>query len=116
MFTFFIAEITSAFMSFIRHYDVLAEPDLRLAVHSASLLTRKAPQQILNSKLVEDVLSDGRGWNRAAWTVWGGSYAGPDRGGMEKEVYDWGTSEGSNPGEVNDDGGWLVEPGQRMPR
>ena len=101
-------------MSFIRHYDVLSESELQSIVETTTALARKASQQILDAKKLEEVLANSRGWNRAAWSVWGGSYSGPERGGLEKETQGWGADLGqiSDELEFKDDGGWVVEAGE----
>jgi len=98
-------------MSFVRHYGVLSEPKLHNAVDTATQLARKAPQQIIDAKQLEDVLCAGHGWNRAAWTTWGCTYGGPERCGLEKELLPWGLSEQYDETREEDDGGWVVDPG-----
>ena len=104
--------MTAAFLSFVRHYGVFSElePKLCAAFESATLIARQAPQQLRDAKQFEEAICDNRCWNRAAWSVWGGEYGGPERGGLEREVLQWGTEIGPTKGE-DDDGGWVVNTG-----
>ena len=79
----------------------------------AAALARAAPKQILEAKQLEEVICDAQGWNRAAWSAWGGSYGGPERGGMEKEAESWGMDPVPPAGIKDaDDGGWTVDLGK----
>lgn len=78
-------------------------------IAAAAKIARDAHEQLLSSKAFEDRLCDGRGLNRAVWTVYGGEWAGPERGGLEKE------GEVYVPAEIEDgqsDGGWEVDIGE----
>lgn len=89
----------------MEHYQVLIDiPEFA----TAAALARRSPTQLLDAKAMEDILSDSRKWNRASWTVWGGEYAGAERGGWEYEGSQWPQQEDSV-NRVEDDGGWKVE-------
>jgi hypothetical protein len=100
-----LTQITSAFLSFVEHHHVVEEIQDQIA--QAAELARGAYDRIKSSKVFEDALCEGNGLNRAAWTVYGGEWGGPERGGLEKE------------GEIHqpesdikndeDDGGWGVD-------
>ncbi|OCF75590.1 hypothetical protein I204_04447 [Kwoniella mangroviensis CBS 8886] len=102
--------ITAAFLSFLVHYDVLPEPALQASLRKACDIAHSAPQALLDAKALEDVLSSGTGWNRANWTMFGGSWGGAERGGLEKSSISWGKQNANQePSEgVADDGGWSV--------
>ena len=79
----------------------------------AAALARAAPAQLQAAKLLEDSLSNSWNWNRASWTVWGGTYAGPERGGRENE--EWLSKDEQSKlddVDVENDGGWKVEAGK----
>ncbi|WWD18696.1 hypothetical protein CI109_103150 [Kwoniella shandongensis] len=101
-----LSKITSAFTSFLLHYNVLSEPELKDAFERAATIARLAPSNLIEAKLLEEALARGDGWNRANWTVWGGTYGGVERGGFEKEVDSW----SARPTTEGDDGGWTVDP------
>ncbi|KAK8858805.1 hypothetical protein IAR55_003035 [Kwoniella newhampshirensis] len=102
-----LSQITAAFMSFLAHYDVISEPQLKPAFQKATNIARSAPQQLVDAKYLEEAIARGTGWNRACWTVWGGSYGGAERGGLEKEDSAWATrSVGGE--DISDDGGWTI--------
>ncbi|WVW84929.1 hypothetical protein I302_106965 [Kwoniella bestiolae CBS 10118] len=104
--------ITAAFMSFLVYYDVLPEATLAPALKRACDVARSAPQALLDAKTLEDQLGIGTGWNRANWTLFGGSWGGAERGGPERDRISWTEP---NVGQEDshkkaDDGGWYVEP------
>ncbi|WWC96342.1 hypothetical protein V866_003209 [Kwoniella sp. B9012] len=102
--------ITAAFLSFLVHYVVLPEPALQAPLRKACDIARSAPQALLDAKALEDVLSSGTGWNRANWTMYGGSWGGSERGGLEKGPISWGEQNAKEElsEEIADDGGWSV--------
>lgn len=103
-------EIVAAYLTFLDHYAVFPEPDLAQQVKRAAGLARSAPRLLRRAKHAEDVICAPAGWNRAAWSAWGGDYRGAERGGMEKEPVSWGS--GLRREETSeDDGGWVVEAG-----
>ncbi|WVQ96553.1 hypothetical protein IAU59_003658 [Kwoniella sp. CBS 9459] len=106
--------ITAAFMSYLVHHNVFSEPNLNAAFKRAADIARAAPQQLVETKQLEDAISLGSGWNRACWTIWGGNYGGPERGGLEKEENQWGTkSQNVYDEEAEkeaDAQGWTVDP------
>lgn len=104
-----ITEITSAFMSFLTHYDVFPEPELKSIFQRAAIIARLAPHKLVEAKQLEEALARGDGWNRASWTVWGGTYGSAERGGLEKESNSWDTQPPPDVG-ITDDGGWTVDP------
>lgn len=77
-------------------------------------MARHAVQQIVDAKQLEDVLCHRSGWNRAGWSVWGGVYGGPERGGLEKEASDWGIDHGNVDAQGQENGGWTVDVGKSM--
>lgn len=106
-----VADITSAFLSFVSFHRVLSESELTTSIAQAAKIARSARRQLLEAKILEEQLCNGMGWNRASWTVWGGQYGGVERGGLEYEESSWpvsGDSSASTGCEV-DDGGWKVE-------
>ncbi|WWC62823.1 uncharacterized protein I303_105421 [Kwoniella dejecticola CBS 10117] len=108
------AVIASAFLSYCTHYNVLCESELRGPIERAAEIARTAPQALLDAKLLEDSISLGTGWNRASWTLFGGSWGGAERGGLERESISWGENNASevarNERSSSDDGGWVVDP------
>lgn len=66
-------------MSFLVHWDVLPEDRINPGLLRASALAKTAPRRLLEAKRLEDTLADPRGWNRAVWTIWGGSYGDRDK-------------------------------------
>ncbi|WWC88441.1 uncharacterized protein L201_003352 [Kwoniella dendrophila CBS 6074] len=111
--------IAAAFMSFLIHYEVFPEASLKNELVRARDIARSAPQALLDAKALEDTISHGPGWNRAAWTLYGGAWGGAERGGLEKEVITWGSQntadhsdkeESTKDEETSDNGGWSVEP------
>jgi hypothetical protein len=99
------AEITATFMTFIEHHNVV--PEIAQDLSAAAALARGAHTLIIEAKAFEDALCDGTGWNRAAWTLWGGEWAGAERGGLERE------GEVHIPEQVEgSDGGWNVDIGE----
>jgi hypothetical protein len=99
--------MTSAFLAYVQHHEVL--PDIA-GFADAAALARDACGRLEDAKGFEDVLCSPLGWNRAAWTMWGGVYGGAERGGQEKEVRAEDPS-----GADADDGGWSVDPGKCPP-
>ena len=72
-------------------------------------IARHASTQLREAGLLEGILTDSRNWNRASWTVWGGNYAGVERGGKDSE----GTRRREGvPQRIADDGGWQVDAGE----
>ncbi|WVF69039.1 hypothetical protein IAT40_003813 [Kwoniella sp. CBS 6097] len=105
--------ITAAFMSFVTHHNVFSEPILNAAFQRAADIARAAPQQLLEAKQLEDAISLGTGLNRACWTIWGGTYGGPERGGLEQEDNQWGSASNVLDEQAEkeaDDHGWTVDP------
>ena len=97
-------EITSAFLAYVQHHEIL--PDIA-GLDDAVALAVEAPARLQDAKALEDVLCSPLSWNRSAWTMWGGIYGGPERGGLEKEE----AAVRENEAADVDDGGWSVEPG-----
>ncbi|WWC70987.1 uncharacterized protein I206_104940 [Kwoniella pini CBS 10737] len=106
--------IAAAFLSYLVHYNVLSEPQLNACLQRATCIARSAPQALLDAKALEDWIGLAIGWNRASWTLFGGTWGGAERGGLEKEAVLWGEQNQynctANETESGDDGGWLVEP------
>ncbi|OCF44367.1 hypothetical protein I317_01812 [Kwoniella heveanensis CBS 569] len=110
---FKLTVITAAFMSFLTHHKVLSEPALSAAFERAAYIARSAPQQLIEAKQLEDAIGFGSGWNRGCWTIWGGNYGGPERGGLEKEENQWGSSSNVVDEQAEkdaDENGWTVDP------
>ena len=99
------AGIVSAFLCYLLFHRVLSEPDFLQPLIEATNIARAAPRRLLQAKALEDALCNPAGFNRTAWTEWGGRWAGPERGGPEQEVV-------AQEEEANEDGGWkYVEDG-----
>ena len=98
------AEITSAFLAYIQHHQILLDI---AGLDDAVALAVEAPARLQDAKALEDALCAPHSWNRSAWTMWGGVYGGPERGGQEQEE----PAVHENEAADVDDGGWSVEPG-----
>ncbi|WRT68005.1 uncharacterized protein IL334_004980 [Kwoniella shivajii] len=106
-----LSVITAAFMSFLVHHQALSDPNIQPGILEAAAIARSAPQALIDANTFEHMISNGSGWNRACWTIWGGSYGGAERGGLEKESISWGEQPPlQSGGDESDDNGWTVEP------
>lgn len=74
----------------------------------AVVVARTASRKLQYAKALEDVVCNPRGWNAAAWKIWGGEYGTREREGSEYEPSEETAVVDSPP----DDGGWGV--GQRQ--
>jgi hypothetical protein len=89
-------------LSFISHHQALPDiPEFEAAV----LLAKSAFAKLHDATDVESLLCNPYGWNRAMWTVHGGAYGGPERGGPEKE------NQPRLPPSLEEHGGWVVDTG-----
>lgn len=100
-----LTKITATFLTYIEHHQVVEE--IQADIAQAAQLARDAHDQLVSSKAFEDALCEGKGLNRAAWTVYGGEWGGPERGGLEKEGEVHQPEPAIN--DDQDDGGWAVD-------
>ncbi|KAK4687993.1 conserved oligomeric Golgi complex subunit 2, partial [Tremellales sp. Uapishka_1] len=107
-----LARIVAAFMSYLTHYKVISDPYLEPSILRATALARAAPQKLIEAKKLEDTLSLGTSFNRAMWSVWGGTYGSAER--ARANTHDQGDHDSVKvqKQEVEmdkEDGGWGVQ-------
>jgi hypothetical protein len=106
-----IVEIAATFFSYLSHHGVISDPHLKPQFDRITSLARSAPRKLKEAKHLEDCLGHAKKWNRAMWSIWGGSYCSSAASKLVSQAQ----VQRSNDVDDLDDGGWGAVSGRWSP-